>query len=132
MARLTGNAGGDDNDVSILESNLGTIIGRKKARDLGLGGDVGKVSSNTGGVDNIVESELINEGGELEEEREGLEMDLNKYHVHNTRQRALFLALAGWGRTNLANATRGTSNDCAELVSKQAMMIKGATRWRAI
>jgi hypothetical protein len=33
---------------------------------------VRKIGGNTGGVDNIVEGELVNEGARLEEKREGL------------------------------------------------------------
>jgi hypothetical protein len=36
------------------------------------GSNVGEVGSNTGGVDNIVEGELINERRSLQEEGEGL------------------------------------------------------------
>lgn len=38
----------------------------------GLGGDVGEIGSNTGGVDNIVEGELIDERAGLEEEGQRL------------------------------------------------------------
>ena len=38
----------------------------------GLGGDVGEIGSNTWGVDNIVEGELIDERAELEEEGQRL------------------------------------------------------------
>lgn len=38
----------------------------------GLGGDVGEIGGNTGGVDNIVEGELIDERAELEEEGQRL------------------------------------------------------------
>jgi hypothetical protein len=33
---------------------------------------VGQVSSDTGGVDNIVEGQLVDKGGELEKERQRL------------------------------------------------------------
>lgn len=36
------------------------------------GGDVGKIGGDTGSVDDIVESELVNVGAQLEKERERL------------------------------------------------------------
>lgn len=47
---------------------------------------MGKVGSNAGGVDNIVESKLVNEGAGLEEQRQ-----------------------------RLSNTARSTSNDCARI-----------------
>ena len=38
----------------------------------GLGGDVGEIGSNTGGIDNIVEGQLIDERAVLEEEGQRL------------------------------------------------------------
>jgi hypothetical protein len=81
-AGLAGNAGRDDDDVGILEGGLCAVVGGEVAADFGLGGDVGKVGSNSRGVDNIVQSQLVDVGAGLEEERE-----------------------------RLANATRGTSDD---------------------
>lgn len=69
---LTGNTGGNDDDVGILQGGLGPIIGRKEASYLRLGGDVRKVGSNTRGVDDIVERELVDKRGQLEEKRKGL------------------------------------------------------------
>lgn len=37
-----------------------------------VGGDVGQVGGNTGGVDDIVEGELVDKGAELEEQGQGL------------------------------------------------------------
>lgn len=90
MAR-TGNASGDDNDVGILEGRLCALVGGEvagcflrrqlsvasleflgNARTHGVGGDVRQVGGNTGGVDNIVEGELIDERGELQEQGQGL------------------------------------------------------------
>jgi len=97
----TGNASWDDDHVGILEGSLdaavsGQVAGNflfvhKQALDTiyatlhvvrgpdcrggaaySIGGDVRQVSGNTGSVDNIVEDELVNEGGELEEERQWL------------------------------------------------------------
>lgn len=39
----------------------------------GGGGDVRQVGRDTGGVDDIVEGELVDEGAELQQQREGLE-----------------------------------------------------------
>jgi hypothetical protein len=60
--RLTGNASGDDNDVSASEGLLHAIVGRKEALDLG----------HAGGVDDIVEGELVDERAGLEKEGQGL------------------------------------------------------------
>lgn len=87
----TGNASGDDNDVGILEGRLGALVGGEVAgcflrrqlsvanlicpgggRTHRVGGDVREVGGNTGGVDNIVEGELIDERGELQEQGQGL------------------------------------------------------------
>ena len=88
----TRNASGDDDNIGILEGVLGAVIGRKVARCLlsiqsrlakagvqgaifvtyGVRRDVRKVGSNTGGVDNIVESELVHQGAELEQEGQWL------------------------------------------------------------
>lgn len=94
--RHTGDTGGDDNDVGILESRLGAVVLGQVASGLllsrcvfsrgqswrvvmatgsthGNRGDVGQVGSDAGGVDNVVEGELVNEGRELEEEGQRLE-----------------------------------------------------------
>jgi hypothetical protein len=90
-AGLAGNSCRNDNDVGVFEGSLRTVIGGEVASGLGRRRDVGKVGGNTGRVDNIVESQLVDEVGSLEEQREGL-----------------------------ANATRGTSNDCNEdLLARQ-------------
>jgi hypothetical protein len=44
------------------------------ARHLSIGRDVGEVGSNARGVDDIVECELVDEGADLKEEREGLQV----------------------------------------------------------
>ena len=91
---LTGNTGRDDDNVGIIESGLATLIFGKVAGDFiqstsvvsvsvtGIfgcagyaysdGGDVGKIGSDARGVDDIVEGELINVGGELQKKRERL------------------------------------------------------------
>lgn len=69
---LTGNASGDDDDVSASEGLLETIVGGKETLNLGDGGDVRKVGGHTGGVDDIVEGELVDERASLEEEGQRL------------------------------------------------------------
>jgi hypothetical protein len=69
---LTGNASGDDDDVSASEGLLEAIVGGKEALDLGDGGDVGKVGGHAGSVDDIVEGELVDERASLEEEGQRL------------------------------------------------------------
>ena len=70
--RLTGNASGDDNDVSASEGLLEAIVGREEALDLGDGGDVGKVGGHAGGVDDVVEGKLVDERASLEKEGQRL------------------------------------------------------------
>jgi len=71
-ARLAGNTGGDDDDVGILEGSLGALVGGQEAAHFRVGRDVRQIGRDTGGVDDIVERELVNEGRELQEQREGL------------------------------------------------------------
>jgi hypothetical protein len=56
--RLTGHTGRDDDDLSTLKSLLQTIIGWEVACDLCGSRDMREISCNSGGVHNIVESEL--------------------------------------------------------------------------
>ena len=70
--RLTGNASGDDDDVSASEGLLETVVGGKEALDLGDGGNVRKVGGHAGGVDDIVEGKLVDERASLEEEGQRL------------------------------------------------------------
>jgi hypothetical protein len=70
--RLTGNASGNDDDVSASEGLLEAVVGGKEALDLGDGGDVGKVGGHARGVDDIVEGELVDERAGLEEEGQRL------------------------------------------------------------
>jgi hypothetical protein len=42
------------------------------SRTYGHGGDVGEIGGDTGGVDHIVQSELIDERARLQQQREGL------------------------------------------------------------
>jgi hypothetical protein len=64
---------------------------------------VRQVGGDTGGVDHIVESELANEGGELEEQRQRL---------RGFASVAVFRCALG--ATNLSNTARGASNDCRQ------------------
>jgi hypothetical protein len=86
----TGNASRDDDDIGAGESLLeavilgeetGDFLHRQSTQILGVysclvtygnGGDVREISGNTGGVDHIVESQLVDQRAGLEEEREGL------------------------------------------------------------
>lgn len=89
----TGNTSGDDNDISVLEGRLGSIILGEVAGDFlrlsilsvsyigprgsfgrTYGGrrDVGEISSNAGGVDHIVEGQFRDERRGLEEEGQWL------------------------------------------------------------
>jgi hypothetical protein len=69
---LSGDTGGDNDNVGAGQSVLETVILGEVASDLSLGGDVGEVSGNTGGVDDIVESKLGHVRREFEEKRKGL------------------------------------------------------------
>ena len=63
---------------------------------------MGQVGGDTGGVDNIVEGELVNERGELEEQRQRL-------------RRSVSTACLSWafrGETYLSNTARGAGNNC--------------------
>jgi hypothetical protein len=65
------------------------------------GRDVRKVGGDTGGVDDIVQSELIDEGGELQQKGQGLWMD---------GQHAKSESDVG-SNTNLSNTARGTGDN---------------------
>jgi hypothetical protein len=70
--RLTGNASGDDDNVGASEGLPHAIVGGEEALDLGDGGDVGEIGGHAGGVDDIVEGELVDERAGLEEEGQRL------------------------------------------------------------
>jgi flavin-dependent dehydrogenase len=85
---LTGDTGGDDNNVSTGEGKLQAIVLGKVAGDFLFGqhgtedgdseqtygnrGDVREISSHTRSVDNIIQGKLINERRSLEEKGERL------------------------------------------------------------
>jgi hypothetical protein len=71
-AGLARNAGGNDDDVGIFERLLVTIVRAEEALDLSIARDVGQVGSDTGRVDDIVERELVDERGELQEKGQRL------------------------------------------------------------
>lgn len=83
-------------------------------------GDVGKVSGNTGGVDNIVERELVDQRRGLQEEREGLHFVSN-----GSMPVGAFSNRCAAADAYLTNATSGTCNNgfdhfdrCAKRVSR--------------
>jgi len=61
---------------------------------------VGEVGSDTGGVDDIVQSELIDKRGELQKQGQGL----GRWLSASTANQDMV-------ETNLSNATRGAGND---------------------
>lgn len=71
-AGLARNARRDDDDIGAGESVLQAVILGQEASELGHRGDVGEIGRDAGGVDDIVESELVDERAGLEEEGEGL------------------------------------------------------------
>ena len=82
---LTWDSSGNNDNVRALEGLLDTLsILWQVPVDLGDGGNVGQVGGHTGGVDDIVERELVDERAGLEEEGQ-------------------------W----LADTARGTSDDCS-------------------
>jgi hypothetical protein len=69
----------------------------------GVGGDVRKVCGDTGGVDNIVQCELIDERGELEQQGQGLTKASSIPNPSNSRVPGV--------RQYLSNTARGTSDN---------------------
>jgi hypothetical protein len=68
MTMLTGNASGNDADVSSGQGMLEPIIFWQVSGDLCNGGYVGEICSNTWSIDYIVECKLVNERGGFAEE----------------------------------------------------------------
>lgn len=66
---------------------------------------MGEIGRNTGGVDNIVQGKLIDEGAGLQEEGERLRDD------KTVRSNGFFFLNMWTVCTHLANATRSTSNN---------------------
>ena len=69
-----------------------------------------QVGGDTGGVDDIVEGELVNERGELEEQRQRLVCVAS----------VCCFPPALWGTPYLSNTARGTGNDCQECQDRAA------------
>ena len=83
---LTGDTSRDNDNVTILQGLLRSVVGGEESCDLGRGSNVGQVGSDlivslntryvlpaySDGVDDIVEGELGDQRVELEEEGEGL------------------------------------------------------------
>lgn len=72
MGYRTGNASGDDDDVGTGEGLLHAIVGGEETVDGGNRGDVGQVGGDTRRVDDIVQREVVDVGGGLEEQGERL------------------------------------------------------------
>ena len=68
----TRNSGWDDDNVSSRERLLHAIVFGEVSVDLRHGGDVGQVGGDTGGVDDVVEREVVNFLARFEEEGEWL------------------------------------------------------------
>jgi hypothetical protein len=68
---LSGDTSRDNNDIG-TNQGLTDVLGTLDTGDLGNSVDVGQVSSDTGGVDNVEEGEGRNSRVELQEEGEGL------------------------------------------------------------
>ena len=70
-AGLAGHTGGDDNHIAALQRGLDGLRALE-ASDLGREGDVGQVGSDTRGVHNVVQVELLDAGVQLEQHGQGL------------------------------------------------------------
>lgn len=70
-ARLAGHTGRDDDDIAALQRGLDGLRALKP-RDLGRERDVGQVGSDTGGMHNVVQVELLDAGVQLEQHGQGL------------------------------------------------------------
>lgn len=67
-ARLPGNTSRDDNNIGASKSVLQAVILGQVTGDFSDGGDVREIGSDTGGVDDIVESKLIDKRACLQQE----------------------------------------------------------------
>ena len=72
VSSRTRNAGRDDDNVSSCECLLHAIVFGEVSVNLRHGGDVGQVGGDTGGVDDIVEREVVDLLARFEEEGERL------------------------------------------------------------
>mmetsp|Transcript_79874 Transcript_79874/g.231845 ORF Transcript_79874/g.231845 Transcript_79874/m.231845 type:complete len:219 (-) Transcript_79874:64-720(-) len=79
-ARLSGNPSRDDDDRGILQCGFNASIMRRRpgsssrqvTSDVGVGRDVGKISSHTGCSDNIIAAQLSDLGRQFEQQTQGL------------------------------------------------------------
>lgn len=71
-AGFSGDTGGDDDDIGASESGLETAIGRQVAHHGTGGGNVRKISGDTGTVDDIVEGQIVHQGRQFQEQRKRL------------------------------------------------------------
>lgn len=75
---------------------------------------MGKVGSNAGGVDDIVEGKLVDERGELEEQGQGLQKMLANWSLGGVGGMGVMLV---W-KTNLSDTARGASNNFWTLLGR--------------
>ncbi len=116
----TGNSGRNDNYICILHSKLRTIIFGKVTGNFlyqllatsrpsfsmytyGWRGDMREIGCNTWSIDDIVQCQLADERGGLEEERQWL---LDRQSAVSKQLNIIKIQLL-----NLSNATRGTSDN---------------------
>ena len=96
--------------------SLATTSAKLVLATYGGGGDVREIGSDTGGVDDIVEGELVNEGRELEEEGQGLRHIWSAFAFISTsdpRRSGRDLPWPSWDKTHLSDTASGASNNCA-------------------
>jgi hypothetical protein len=72
MCELTGNTSWNDHHIRTSERLLHAIICWEVSVDLRHRANVGEIRRDAGGVDDIVEGEVVDEGAGFEEEREWL------------------------------------------------------------
>lgn len=126
MDLLTGNTGGDDNNVSTSQSELQSIILGEVTSDFlvhiffflvglfamlreytyGDRGDVREICSHTGGVDNIIEGKVINKRARLQQKGERLNDVLVELIIRDSMS-WVFVGCCSY----LANATSSSKNN---------------------
>lgn len=80
-----------------------------------------QISTNTWGVDDIVQRELIDEGAELQQQGQRLVKTISWLSV----LQAIIVLILSSGATDLSNATSGASNNYTTIVSPDAL----CNRW---